>query len=141
MSETAHQLDHEFWRPPVHAAVAEPERVRTEICDRCNTEFIVGSRFCYVCGAEREPLPEVAEGPLARMLDFQRLREKLGLTVPALVAFIVGLVCVGAAVATGFLYTASTVLDWQAVQIWRIEWLLASIVAFIAGILLKRTSA
>lgn len=141
MSETAHQLDHEFWRPPVQAAsISEPEpRVRAEVCPRCNTDFIVGSRFCYVCGMEREPQPEIAEGRLARMLDFQVIRESLGFTVPSLVAFIVGIVCMGAAIATGFLYTASTVLDWQAVQIWRIEWLLGAAVAFIAGILLKRT--
>jgi hypothetical protein len=140
MSETAHQLDHEFWRPPVHTAISEPEpRLQVETCPRCSTEFIVGSRFCYVCGSEREPQPEVAESRLARLLDFQLIRENLGLTVPSLIAFIIGLVCVGAAVATGFMYTASTVLDWQAVQIWRVEWLLASAVAFIAGILLKRT--
>lgn len=142
MPETANQLDHEFWRPPVQAASPEPDaRIRVEICPRCNTEFIVGSRFCYVCGTEREPQPEVAESRLARMLDFQIIRENLGLTVPSLVAFIVGIICVGAAAATGFLYTASTLLDWQAVQIWRIEWLLASAVAFVAGILLKRTGA
>jgi len=45
-----------------------------------------------------------------------------------------------AAVGTGLVYTASTVLDWQAVQIWRIEWLLAAVVAFLGGILLKIAS-
>jgi hypothetical protein len=35
-------------------------------------------------------------------------------------------------------FTATTVLDWQAVQVWRIEWLLAAAVAFLAAILLKR---
>jgi len=40
---------------------------------------------------------------------------------------------------TGIIYTAATVLDWQAVQIWRVEWLLAAIGAFLVGILLKRT--
>ena len=43
-----------------------------------------------------------------------------------------------AAVATGFVYTAATVLDWQAVQVWRIEWLLGAIAMFAAGVLLKR---
>jgi hypothetical protein len=142
MSETAHQLDQEYWRPPVHTAMQEAQpHAQAELCPRCNTEFIVGSRFCYVCGTEREPHPEVAEGRLAHMLDFQIIRESLGQTIPSMIAFIVGLVCVGAAVAIGFLYTASTVLDWQAVQIWRIEWLLAAAVSFIAGVLLKRTGA
>jgi cytosine/uracil/thiamine/allantoin permease len=52
-------------------------------------------------------------------------------------ALIAGVVCALAAVGTGLIYTATTVLDWQAVQIWRVEWLLAAIVAFLAGILLK----
>ncbi len=44
------------------------------------------------------------------------------------------------AIAVGFYFTAQTVLDWQAVQIWRIQWLLAAVAAFIAGILLKKSS-
>jgi len=36
-------------------------------------------------------------------------------------------------------FTAATVLDWQAVQLWRIEWLLGAAVAFVAGILLKKS--
>jgi hypothetical protein len=43
-----------------------------------------------------------------------------------------------AAVMTGLVYSANTLVDWQAVQTWRIEWLLAAAVAFIAGILLKK---
>jgi hypothetical protein len=36
------------------------------------------------------------------------------------------------------MFTAGTVLDWQAVQIWRVEWLLGAAAAFLAGILLKK---
>ncbi|HET8668037.1 MAG TPA: hypothetical protein VFM10_08660, partial [Terriglobales bacterium] len=97
-------------------------------------------RFCYVCGAEREPHPEYTSAGISRVLDFHIIRDALGLTVGSLVGFIVGAICVIAAIATGFLYTASTVLDWQAVQIWRIEWLLAAAVAFMCAILLKRNA-
>jgi hypothetical protein len=31
-----------------------------------------------------------------------------------------------------------TAVDWQAIQLWRIEWLLGAVAAFIAGALLKR---
>jgi hypothetical protein len=55
-----------------------------------------------------------------------------------LVAFILGCACVIAAVFTGFMFTATTLLDWQAVQIWRIEWLLAALAMFAAGLLLKK---
>lgn len=141
MSETAHQVDREFWRPPVQAVhVEEPRVQQSEVCARCNTDFIVGSRFCYVCGAEREPHPEYTSEGISRVLDFHIIRDALGLTVGSLVGFIVGAICVIAAIATGFLYTASTVLDWQAVQIWRIEWLLAAAVAFMCAILLKRNA-
>ena len=42
-----------------------------------------------------------------------------------------------AAVGTGILFSVETVLDWEAVQSWRVQWLLAAIASFAAGILLK----
>jgi hypothetical protein len=35
-------------------------------------------------------------------------------------------------------YKEDTLVDWQAVQAWRIEWLLAAMAALLAGILLKK---
>lgn len=143
MSEAAHHLDprleQEFWRPPMHSVEVQETRT-ADVCSRCHSEFVVGSRFCHVCGAEREPQPEYSGGSVSRYLDFHLITGALGLTAASLIAFIVGIACVAAALATGLMYTASTVLDWQAVQIWRIEWLLAALVAFAAGILLKRTA-
>jgi len=49
-----------------------------------------------------------------------------------------GCACVVAAVVTGLVFTASTVVEWQAIQLWRIEWLLAAIALFGAGMLLKK---
>lgn len=136
MSGAAHNLGQEFWRPPAQKAAATG--LVTETCPRCHTEFVTGARFCHVCGADREPQPSVESGSISKYLDFALIRDALGLTTGALIAFIVGIGCVIAAIAVGFMYTASTVLDWQAVQVWRIEWLLAATVAFVAGILLKR---
>lgn len=119
-------------------AVEAPDVRTTDVCSRCHSEFVVGSRFCHVCGADRQPEPEYSGGSVTRYLDFHLIMDALGLTAASLIAFIVGLACVAAALVTGVMYTASTVLDWQAVQIWRIEWLLAALVAFAAGILLKR---
>lgn len=142
MSGAVPNLDQEYWRPPVQASTpGTAVRTTTELCSRCNAEYAVGARFCHVCGAERDPQADSgADEKLARFLDFHIIMNSLGMTVGALVAFIVGIGCAVAAAATGFLYTATTALDWQAVQLWRIEWLLASIAAFAAGILLKRTS-
>jgi hypothetical protein len=46
--------------------------------------------------------------------------------------------CVVGALAVSVFFSARTVLDWQAIQLWRIEWLLAAVAAFVAGCLLKR---
>ncbi len=141
MSHATHNIEQEFWRPPVQTEVQEV-RPAVEICPRCNTEYLVGSRFCYICGAQRESEAHSAsaESSILHLLDIRLIGNALGLSVASLVAFVVGLVCVIAAFVTGFIYTATTLVDWQAVQIWRIEWLLAAAVAFIAGILLKRSA-
>ena len=56
MSGTAQNLDREFWRPNLpHAPVIAGPPLRMEMCTRCSSEFVVGSRFCHVCGAERAP--------------------------------------------------------------------------------------
>jgi len=36
------------------------------------------------------------------------------------------------------LLTAKTLVDWQAIQIYRVEWLLAATASFVVGILLKK---
>jgi len=111
--------------------------IQTESCTRCGTEYVAGSRFCHVCGAERAPQAAARHFQWARFLNILRLQERLGLPLASVIALSVGILCTLAAIGTGLLYTAATVLDWQAVQIWRIEWLLAAIAAFLAGILLK----
>jgi hypothetical protein len=35
-------------------------------------------------------------------------------------------------------FSARTTLDWQAIQLWRIEWLVAAVAAFVAGCLFKK---
>ncbi len=131
----------EFWRPPMSEARDAAPLSRGEACERCGTDYVVGSRFCHVCGAARETPLSARRFSVSRWLDWSRIREGLGLGTGSLLAFVVGVVCVLAAVFTGIIYTASTVLDWQAVQVWRIEWLLAAIAAFAAGLLLKKAVA
>lgn len=111
--------------------------VPTQNCVRCGTDFVAGSRFCHVCGAEREPEFGASRFRWTRFLDIHRIPEWLDLSLASVVALIIGIICILAAIGTGLMFTATTVLDWQAVQIWRIEWLLAAVVAFLAGILLR----
>ncbi len=42
------------------------------------------------------------------------------------------------ALAVSVFFSGQTALDWQAIQLWRIEWLLAAVAAFVAGCLLKK---
>jgi hypothetical protein len=137
MPDAAKNLDQEFWRPPIQSAAAV--RPHTELCPRCNTEFLLGSRFCHICGASRETQPAGSDR-FTRWLDLSAIAEATGLTAASLIAFIVGVVCLIGAVAVGLIYTATTVLDWQAVQLWRIQWLLAALAVFTAGILLNRAA-
>ncbi|HZQ91989.1 MAG TPA: zinc ribbon domain-containing protein [Terriglobales bacterium] len=149
MSEAARDLHErqEFWRPAMDASrTREAERVlsaRAEACADCGTEFAPGARFCHACGAQRPA--EVPRGArsasgfsLSRYFDFEQIRSGLGLSTASLIFFFAGLICAVAAIATGIVFSATTLLDWQAVQLWRIEWMLAAIVAFVAGLLLKK---
>jgi hypothetical protein len=70
-------------------------------------------------------------------LHFHEIRTRIGLSTASLIAFVLGLVCVAGALMVGLL-TAKTLIDWQAIQMYRIEWLLAATAAFVAGILLKK---
>lgn len=145
MEQVVDRTQNEFWRPPVSSprtqVVPQELRSQVEACHTCGTEFVVGARFCHVCGSERESLTPNRPAWIIRALDFGNIRRTLGLSAGSLVAFLFGLICVIAAVVTGFLYNAQTALDWQAIQSWRMQWLLASVAAFAAGILLKRSEA
>ncbi|MBZ5569085.1 MAG: zinc ribbon domain-containing protein [Acidobacteriia bacterium] len=140
MPEAAHNVQKEYWRPPGQPPHAMEVATGQLICSQCGTEFVVGARFCHVCGSERGSLIG-AGSRWVQWLDFTRIREGLGFSIGALIAFVAGMGCIIAAIATGFIYSAATVLDWQAIQIWRMEWLLAAAAALLAAILLKKPGA
>lgn len=73
-------------------------------------------------------------------LHFHEIKRWVGLPTAALIAFIIGLGCVAGALAVSFFYKASNLAEFQAIQMWRIEWLLAATASFVAGILLKTPS-
>ena len=143
MAEAADQTQHEFWRAPMPASAAVANRGRADersaTC-RCGTEFIVSSVYCHACGASRPDagvsVPRTFEIP--GLAELASLGERLGLTTPATIAFLVGLLCGVGALAVSVFFSARTVLDWQAIQLWRIEWLIAAVAAFAAGCLLKK---
>ena len=74
-----------------------------------------------------------------RYLHFHEIKSWLGLPTASLIAFVVGIGCVAGALLVGLL-TAKTYVDWQAIQFYRAEWLLAATASFVAAILLKKPS-
>ena len=73
-------------------------------------------------------------------LHFHEIKRWVGLPTAALVAFMIGLGCVAGALGVSFFYKASNLAEFQAIQMWRVEWLLAATASFVAGILLKKPS-
>ena len=74
-----------------------------------------------------------------RYLHFHEIKNWIGLSTASLIAFVIGVGCVAGALLVGLL-TARNFVDWQAIQFYRAEWLLAATASFVAGILLKKPS-
>jgi hypothetical protein len=131
----------EYWRSP------NPDVMRMvstmpapSLCWHCGADYAAAAHFCHVCGSEREKPFTISDNldDYVESKEAASLLDQLGLTVSSLIFFLLGMSCMVAALLTGILYKADTLVDWQAVQLWRIEWLLASSAALLAGILLKR---
>ena len=146
MAEVAGEVDQrkEFWRPAIDDERPREERLaptptRTA-CAECGAALASGARFCQMCGAGREVAQRrlSAHRAMPAWLDLASIRIALGLPTGSLAAFFLGMVCTVAAVVTGFVFGATTLTDWQAVQVWRVEWLLGAIAAFLVGLLLKK---
>jgi hypothetical protein len=73
-----------------------------------------------------------------RYLHFHEIKRWVGLPTAPLIAFMIGLGCVAGAIGVSLFYKASNLAEFQAIQVWRIEWLLAATASFVAGILLKK---
>jgi hypothetical protein len=138
MSEAANQAQHEFWRPPMLATDPVIKLERTSACSQCGTEFIVSSLYCHSCGVKRPALNSEQVLEIPGLAELSGLGKRLGLTTPAVAAFLLGAMCLVGALAVSVLFSARTTLDWQAIQLWRIEWLVAAVAAFVGGCLLKK---
>jgi hypothetical protein len=75
-----------------------------------------------------------------RYLHFHEIQRSVGLPTASLIAFFIGLGCVAGAICVSFFYRASNLAEFQAIQMWRMEWLMAATAAFVGGILLKAPS-
>jgi len=123
----------EYWRPATPITTIGTESFPTEsACPACGTRYASGARFCYACGSQREKLVV----PPTR--DTAEFRRYFGLPLASLLFFTLGIACLVVAAVVGFIYKADNLAEWQAIQMWRIEWLLGAAAALLGGILLKR---
>ena len=135
MSDLVHDAQQEFWRPPVNQTAASG---MAEACRRCGTEFMVGAAFCHICGMGRhraDSSPAVSwvrHFDTLRLLEFSNVKRWFGLPLVPLGAFLLGAAFLLVALSMGLLNS-----DFEAIQLWRIQWLMAACAAFLAGILLK----
>jgi hypothetical protein len=140
MATAAGSTSQEYWRP----SNPDVARVVTSIrgtCRRCGTDYSGGARYCHICGMLRDTLRDegLPESETTQPEGRARVTDnRLRISIPCLVCLLAGIVCAAAAVLTGVIYKADTLVDWQAVQAWRVEWLLGAIASLLAGILLKK---
>ena len=140
MAEVVRDGHHEFWRPPLAQSVTDP--TLAEACRRCGTEFMVGAAFCHICGLGRHHAGEHSAAGWTRhlgffrALEFGRVKGWFGLPFASMCAFLLGVAFVIAALTMGFI-SVHDLSDFEAIQLWRIQWLMAACAAFLAGILLK----
>jgi hypothetical protein len=86
------------------------------------------------------PWSDISLPSWLRYLHFHEIKGWIGLSTASLIAFVIGIGCVAGALLVGLL-TAKTLIDWQAIQFYRAEWLLAATASFVAAILLKKPSS
>jgi hypothetical protein len=140
MADVIHDTQHGFWRPPANQPVAN----LADACRRCSTEFMVGAAFCHICGANRHRANATPARNWAKHLEFARaidfakikIRNWLDLPLPSLCAFVAGVLFLMVALGLG-LMSVRDPSDFEAIQFWRIEWLITACAAFLGGILLK----
>lgn len=139
MSDLAQNAQQEFWRPPVAQSASQ---ALSDACKRCGTEFMVGAAFCHICGMGRHRSGQTKAASLTRhfgflrALEFASVKNWFGLPVVSLCAFLIGTAFLIVALAQGF-RSVQDFTDFEAIQLWRIQWLMAACAAFLAGILLK----
>lgn len=149
MSGVAHNAQSGFWQRPASDAMAvpavssptQPADALAASCAGCGAEFMVGAGFCHRCGSTRLPQSTTVVDPESStflMLQSikRNIQQRLGLSGAPLAAFFAGIGCLILATMVGIAVRGSA--DSQAVEFWRIQWLLAAVAAFAAGILLKR---
>jgi ribosomal protein L37E len=144
MADILRDAPQEFWRPPV---ITPASGELAESCQRCGTEFMVGAAFCHICGAGRHRSVSSTAGSwmnyfgFLRAIEFSRIRAWFGLPLPCLWSFLIGVGFLIAAVSVSFIQVGDSLSGFEAIQLWRIQWLMAACAAFLVGILFKNSKS
>lgn len=141
MATVAESSRQEYWRSPNPEVMRLVTPAPANSCWRCGADYPPAARFCHICGSERDPsAPQSSQPPAASsgLAPLTESRRKLIFFIASLVFFSFGIACIIVAGLIGIVYKADTLVDWQAIQLWRVEWLLAATAAVLAGIFLKR---
>src|SRR4051812_30181496 len=94
MQDTIREIEsrQEFWRPAQEQLHAAP--TSTPMCAKCGADFVIGSRFCHVCGAGRDERAHSRAVSFAeRMGLVARLPEVLDLPIASTILFALGVFC------------------------------------------------
>ncbi len=144
MGDSSKEMSQEYWRPAptlgkqFHAQGFQAQGVEA-FCAICGTKYAAGARFCHVCGLGREDDIHAAKhSAWMDWMDFARIRKVSGLSTVSLILVLAAAIFMMATLMTGLVYNTATIADWQAVQTWRIEWLLATVVALLGAMLFKK---
>lgn len=146
MADYTRQLSQEYWRQaPAPGNESQTHSFQPQgnpaFCSACGTQYPGGARFCHLCGLGREDDLRVEQRRVPGMdwLNFEHIGERTGLSTISLILVLSAIVFALASVMTGLVYSTSTIAEWQAVQTWKVEWLLATMVALLAAMLFKKS--
>lgn len=133
---------HACGRPRVQAsAKPSPDSPSAYLsADFLSSDFLVKGAAKLRATAAGIRWRRVALPAWVQYLHFHQIKRWIGLPTASLIAFFIGLGCVAGAVGVSLIYKPQNFVDFQAIQMWRIEWLLAATASFVAGILLKKPS-
>jgi hypothetical protein len=129
---------HACGTPRVHVSTATPASAATY---SQTVDFFAKGAAKIWSSVAAIPWNRIAMPSWFQYLHFHEIKNFIGLPTASLIAFLVGLGCTVGALGVSLVYKAQNFVDFQAIQMWRIEWLLAATASFVAGILLKKPSS
>src|SRR3954454_8698427 len=89
MQETIREIEtrQEFWRPAQEQLHASP-MASIPTCAKCGADYVIGSRFCHVCGAGRDERVRSQSNSFGdKLKTMARVPELLNLSIASTVLF------------------------------------------------------